>query len=447
MKEAYFKFSCRYSARNTIRLQILRCSFVLGSVFIKPGFLYFMIKILHTADWHLGKWLENYSRLPEQKEVLEEICEIAEREAVDAVLIAGDLFDSFNPSAEALDLFYKTLRRLGNNGRRAVFAIAGNHDQPDRVEAPDHLARECGIIFMGYPNSQVAVCNHEGGLCISKSAPGFIELMLKQGTIPLRIIATPYANEFRLKTWLGNQNPEEELRSLLQQQWQQLADTYCDDKGINILCAHLFFQVKGQPAEEEPEDEKPILHVGGAQAIYSENIPPQVHYTALGHLHRNQVVATEPCPIVYSSSPLSYSFAEAAQEKFVVLLETGIGKKLSYKNIGLTRGKKLLRERFENLEEALLWLQQNQQALVEITMVTDEFLSAKDRKALNASHPGIVNIIPEVKNKAFVLNQKGAIDLNKSVEQLFIEFFHHQKGLQPDNATMALFKEVLGVED
>jgi exonuclease SbcD len=86
------------------------------------------MKILHTADWHLGKWLDNYPRLPEQKEILEEICEIAEHELVDVVLIAGDLFDTFNPSAEAQELFYKTLRRLGNNGKRAVVAIAGNHD-------------------------------------------------------------------------------------------------------------------------------------------------------------------------------------------------------------------------------------------------------------------------------------------------------------------------------
>ena len=112
------------------------------------------MKILHTADWHLGKWLDNVSRLSEQNEVLSEICEVAEKENVDVVLIAGDLFDTFSPSAEAQELFFRTLKRLGCNGRRPVVAIAGNHDQPDRIEAPDHLARECGIIFIGYPNSK-----------------------------------------------------------------------------------------------------------------------------------------------------------------------------------------------------------------------------------------------------------------------------------------------------
>jgi exonuclease SbcD len=406
-----------------------------------------MVRILHTADWHLGKWLENVPRLPEQKEVLDEICGIAEKERIDVVLIAGDLFDTFNPSAEAQELFYRTLRRLGSNGKRAVVAIAGNHDQPDRIEAPDHLARECGIIFIGYPNSKISSCDNEGGLCISKSEEGFIELKLKQCEIPVRIIATPYANEFRLKTYLGNENPEEELRSVLQKKWQDLADKYCDEKGINLLCAHLFFQVKGQAPQDEPDDEKPILHVGGAQAIYSENIPKQMQYVALGHLHRYQVIDTSPCPVVYCSSPLAYSFAEAAQDKYVVVLEAEINQPIKYRKIALSKGKQLLRQRFEKVEEALRWLHDNQQALVEITIVTDDFLSVKDRKAFNETHSGIINIIPEVKNKAFTLNPQGSIDLNKSIEQLFVEYFHHSKGQEPDKATLEIFTEVLGTEE
>ena len=77
---------------------------------------------------------------------------LAEEHNVDAVLIAGDLFDTFNPSTEATELFYRTVHRLSKNGSRAVVAIAGNHDSPDRIEAPDPLARECGIIFIRKSN-------------------------------------------------------------------------------------------------------------------------------------------------------------------------------------------------------------------------------------------------------------------------------------------------------
>ncbi len=113
------------------------------------------MRILHTSDWHLGgKRLEDFPRLEEQQAVMHEICEIAEREKVDVVVVSGDLFDTFNPSTEAIELFYKTLKRLTAGGHRPVIAIAGNHDSPDRIEAPDPLARECGIIFAGYPHSE-----------------------------------------------------------------------------------------------------------------------------------------------------------------------------------------------------------------------------------------------------------------------------------------------------
>src|SRR6476660_3431294 len=98
------------------------------------------MRLLHTADWHLGKKLERFSRLEEQKLALEEIIQIADEQEVDAILIAGDLFDNYNPASEAVELFYKTLKRLSKNGKRAVIAIAGNHDSPDRIEAPDPLA-------------------------------------------------------------------------------------------------------------------------------------------------------------------------------------------------------------------------------------------------------------------------------------------------------------------
>ena len=404
------------------------------------------MKVLHTADWHLGKWLDNFSRLQEQKEVLQEICEIAEAENVDAVLVAGDLYDSFNPSAESQELLYKTLRRLGNNGKRAVIAIAGNHDQPERIEAPDHLAREHGIVFVGYPNTKVPLANGSD-FCITKSEAGFIEIQLQHCQEPLRILVTPYANEFRLKTYLGAEDPEEELRTVLQQNWQQLADKYCDSNGINILCAHLFFMKKGSTPPEEPEDERPILHIGGAQAIYSENIPDQMHYVALGHLHRYQVIDTTPCPIVYSSSPLAYSFAEASQEKHVVIIEAGLNEHLQFRKIALTKGKQLLRKRFDDIDEAIIWLNENSETLVELTIVADEFLAVKDRKRLNDAHHGIVNIIPEIRSKALTLNETGKIDLNKSVEQLFLEYFQHVKGQQPDPNLLQLFKEVLGTTE
>lgn len=400
------------------------------------------MKLLHTADWHLGKRLESFSRIEEQREVMEEICRIADDEAVDAVLVAGDLFDTFNPPAEAVDLFYKTVKRLTNNGNRPVIAIAGNHDSPDRIEAPDPLARECGVLFAGYPHSELSPYELDSGIAILKSEPGFVEIRVPGQAYPMRILLTPYANEFRMKTFLGLENEEAELRNLLQTRWEELTQKYCDDKGINILLAHLFLYPKDETPPEEPADEKPILHVGGAQVIFSENVPAQIQYVALGHLHAQQEVDTYPCPMVYSSSPLSYSFSEANQEKYVMIIDVEPGKPAQNKKKGLTKGKPLFRKRFEDIDTAIIWLQENPDCLLELTIVTEDYLTAQDRKRLNQAHDGIVAIIPEVTNPELLNYLGNTIDLSQNMEQLFTDYFRSRHGQNPNEDLLELFKEI-----
>lgn len=379
---------------------------------------------------------------------MDEICQIANNENVDIVIVSGDLFDTFNPPAEAVELFYKTLKRLTNGGRRPVIAIAGNHDSPDRIEAPDPLARECGIIFGGYPNSEVPVFELETGLKVIVSEEGFIELSIPGKSFPIRLLITPYANEYRLKSYLGEENSEEELRSVLHEKWQKLCNKYCDDKGVNILISHLFMIKKGGVVPEEPEDEKPILHVGGAQAIYSENIPRQIQYTALGHLHRMHKVDDFPSPIYYSGSPISYSFSEANQKKYVLIVDATPGETAKVSEVQLSTVRPLLRKRAYGVDDAIAWLTDNSNALVELTLVTDSYITAKDRRRLNVAHNGIVTIIPEVLNPdLFAESNKKQIDLNQSMESLFNDYFTHIKGQLPNEDIMNLFKEILAEED
>ena len=406
------------------------------------------MRILHTGDWHLGKRLEDFARLEEQQVVMNEICEIADREQADIVLVSGDLYDTFNPPTEAVDLFYRTLKKLTNGGRRPVIAIAGNHDSPDRIEAPDPLARECGIIFAGYPNPLVPLFELETGVKITNIEEGFIELMIPGKDFPVRIMLTPYANEFRLKQFLNAEDSDSELRKVLQNHWQNLADKYCDNKGVNILISHLFMIKKGEPVPEEPEDEKPILHVGGAQAIYTENIPAQIQYTALGHLHRMQKVDDSITTVYYSGSPVSYSFSEANQKKFVLLVDIEPGEKANVRKIELSTVRPLLRKRANGIEEAIEWLSENQEALVELTLVTDTFITPLERRKLNTAHHGIITIIPEVINHDLkVENRQKQIDINRSMESLFSDYFTHEKGQEPNDDIMNIFREILAEED
>jgi exonuclease SbcD len=404
------------------------------------------MKILHTADWHLGKRLGEYSRLPEQEAVLEEICEICEREEVDAVLIAGDLFDTFHPANDAAELLYRTVHRLANQSRRAVVAIAGNHDSPDRVESTDLLARACGIIFQGHPKNQVPLFSTPGGVRVVQASPGFLEIEIPGVDYPLRLLSTPYANEVTLKRYLGT-NKSDALREVLREHWQELSERHCDNRGVNVLMAHLFAASSNGVPPEEPEDEKPVLHVGGISAIEPDTFPQQMQYVALGHLHRYHTVCDTPCPVVYSGTPLGYSFSEVDQVKYVTIVELSPGKAASVTPVALTRGRKLLRKRFSDTDEALEWLQQNPNTFVELTLVSETYIDTKTKKALYEAHSGIVSIIPEITRTSPEIEDKPKINLQDSLATLFANYFTQKRGLEPNEELLVLLKEIIETEE
>ena len=398
------------------------------------------MKILHTADWHLGKRLDRFSRLEEQILVMNEIVEIANEQHVNLVLIAGDLFDNFNPGVEATELFYKTLKRLSLNGKRPVVAISGNHDSPNLIDAPDPLARECGIILIGHPKAEVSPFEVEG-FKIKQSAPGFIEIQLKNQDFPVRILHTPYANEIRLKEYFG-ENKEEELSNVLAENWKTLADEFCDQKGVNLLTAHLYMNKKGAPLLEEPEGEKPIK-IGNADLIYSDIIPAQIQYTALGHLHGCRNIGTEDKPVVYASSPLCYSFSEAGQTKYVSIIDAQPNQKVAFERIPLQNGKSLARKTFNNVETAAEWLTENQNSLVELTLESETFLTAEERKRIYQTHHGIVHLIPKVRNQEFNENELRTVNLNQDIQSLFKDYFKSKNNGQEANEDLInLFNEI-----
>lgn len=402
------------------------------------------MKILHTADWHLGKRLDHFSRFEEQVEVMDEIVKIADEQEVDMVLIAGDLFDTFHPGVEAIELFYKTMKRLSKGGQRPVIAIAGNHDSPSFIDAPDPLARECGIILIGYPQAEVRPFRLEK-FEISKSAAGFIELILRKHAAPVRIIHTPYANELRLKKYFGEQK-EAALNKVLANHWEKIACEFCDNKGVNLLIAHLYMNRRGGTLLEEPEGEKP-LKIGNADMIFSDAIPKQIQYTALGHLHKFNNIGSPEQPVVYASSPLCYSFGEAGQKKQVCIIDTVSGKAVSFERRTLQKGRPLARKKFDDIEKAIHWLRQNTKTLVELTIESESFLKAEDQKRLFQAHEGIIQLIPRVKGSESGRDIQNTINLNQDIYTLFQDYFRSENaGQAPNEELMALFKEVLNLE-
>lgn len=404
------------------------------------------MKILHTADWHLGKRLDRFDRIEEQRAVMDEICQIAETEAVDAVIVAGDLFDTYNPSTEATQLLYKTLKRLTNEGRRPVIAIAGNHDSPERIEAPDPLALECGIIFAGFPHTEVRPFRLESGLEVITSAPGFIELACPGVKFPLRIILAPFASESRLRKDLGAERPEAMMRELLQAQWADLALRYCNAQGANLLVGHLLMMSEGDPLPDEHIDEEKSM--GPTSVVFTQNLPMGIQYAALGHIHTFRNMTGGPCPAVYASSPLAFSFPKRGQNvaaggKNVLIVNLEPGQAAQYRAVPLASGLPLLRRQFQNPQAAVEWLRENQRCYVELSIETEEYISAEDRKRIMTAHSRVVGPIPVFTNQERIAAvHRKSIDMSRSREELFKDYFLHSKGVEANAELMELFREV-----
>ena len=402
------------------------------------------LKILHTADWHIGKRLQEYSRLQEQRDVLNEIVDIANDQHVDLVLVAGDLFDVFHPAHDAHELFYQILYRLSCNGTRPVIAIAGNHDSHLLIEAPLPLSRELGILLLGANHQPSDPIKNAAGISIAIPESGIVLVEWPDGR-KANVIVAPYANEQLLKQYLGEEEREDELRDILKEKWNSLSAKYQTSDSVNLFMGHFFFIREGGSSQEEPESERSILHVGGAQAMFTDHLPDALQYAALGHLHRNQIIDNRRFPVVYSSSRLSYSFGEASQEKCVVLIKAKPGEKVEFENVILKSGFSLERVTFDEQALALEWLEANQESYVELTFITDEGLDSATRKAIMSAHPRIVHLIPQLKNRTTETEKRvEASDLQEDIQTLFKKYYVSQKGLDPNEELMTLFREVLG---
>jgi len=273
------------------------------------------MRILHTADWHLGKNLEGLSRMDEQERFLEDFVHIVKDNNIDLVIIAGDVYDSSNPPARAEKMFYDTLKKISANGERMTLVISGNHDNPERLVAAGPLAREHGIIMVGTPKSIVEVGEY-GRNKVLNSGEGFIELDIN-GEKSV-ILTVPYPSEKRLNEVLYGAMDETEDRiksysDRIKLLFDSLKGNFKEDT-INLVVSHLF-----ATGAENTGSERNI-ELGGSFIVDKECFPEEAQYIALGHIHKPMILPGTNKKIRYAGSPLQYNKKEISFVKKVVLL-------------------------------------------------------------------------------------------------------------------------------
>jgi len=404
------------------------------------------MRILHTADWHLGKKLDNFSRHEEQELILKEIIQIANEKDVDIVIIAGDLFDNFNPSNASLELYYYSLKALTGNGKRPVFAIAGNHDSPDKINTTDVLARSLGIYCFGNPKQELQEMRTNSYFSITKTDNDFTEVKFNNYDYPLRLIHTPYANEQRLKESFDFNNEEWELNLALKNHWESLSKKYCDSSGVNILMSHLFMIPTSYTLEEfkEPDGERP-LQLGNASLITADTVPNEIQYVALGHLHKYIHWKRANTDFVYSGSPLIYSFSEAMQEKHVIIVDIEPENQAQIQKIALQKGRNVRRMMDNSVEEAIKRIKNYPDDLLELTLKTDSYINQEELQQLREAHDYIIRLIPQPKIESEEKDWTSENAKEQNINNLFEAFFEAEKGIKPNEEILSLFKEIVNL--
>lgn len=260
-------------------------------------------RILHTADWHLGKSLNDQERHEEHRLFLDWLLGVVVGEKVDAVVVAGDIFDTANPSTAAEALYYDFVARLYATTPASLVVIAGNHDSASHLEAPRSPL-------------QVLRTHVAGALA---EAPADRVLLLPKDSPKVAIAMVPFLRERDLRLAVGGET-ERDIRTQLKAGIEACyrataAAARGVAKGVPVVAmGHL--TVDGA----ETSDSEREIHVGGLGAVGHAVFPSDFAYVALGHLHRPQAPDKQG-RVRYAGSPFPLSFSEVGDRKEVRLLD------------------------------------------------------------------------------------------------------------------------------
>ncbi len=372
------------------------------------------MKLLHLADLHIGKRVNEFSMLEEQKEILEQILDMAKEQQADGVLIAGDIYDKPLPSGEAVavvDWFFTSLSRMGI----PVFAISGNHDSPERVAYGADLFERNGIYLAGQPKRQLYRA----------------ELADEFG--PVHIYFLPFLREAHVRAMF----PGERFDTLTDAVKRLLEEQEVDEESRNVILVHQFLAGGSVSGSEEA-----AVSVGGLDSL-DVRVLDRFDYAALGHLHGAQRVGRDT--VRYSGSPLKYSFSEVLQEKSVTLVELREKGNIQITLLPLTPRRDLRRIRgpLAELLSPEVVSQGNPEDYLQVVLTDeDELLDVMNR--VRAVYPNVMRL--EFDNcRSRQEEAGGQISLEGRQDwELFADFYELQNGRRPDEEQLELVKELLG---
>ena len=399
------------------------------------------MRILHTADWHLGKNLERLSRMDEQEKFLEDFVDIVKDNCIDLVIIAGDVYDSSNPPARAEKMFYDTLKKLSDEGERMTLVISGNHDNPERLIASSPLARDHGIVMVGTPKSIVPAGEY-GKNKVLNSGEGFVEIEIR-GEKAI-VLTVPYPSEKRLNEVLYHTMEEENSRAKSYSErikllFDSLKENFREDT-INIAVSHLF-----ATGAENTGSERNI-ELGGSFIVDKECFPKEAQYIALGHIHKPMILPGCNKRVRYSGSPLQYNKKEINFEKKCFIVDLKPKEEPIIEEVKFKVYKPIEVWKCNSVEEAIAKCEENKdrECWVYLEIKTDRFLREDEINRMKKLKGDIIEILPKIDLEEEELPY--GYFKEKSFQELFSSFYEKERGVKPEGELMELLLNIVKEE-
>ncbi len=374
------------------------------------------MKILHTSDLHIGKKLMGRERFPEYRAIFSELAEACDRENVELVLIAGDVFDTYTPSAEAEEIFYRGIKELSK--RCAVLVISGNHDDYVRLTAASALAEEQNIYIIGN-NLTPVNCAKRGEVYPVKSGNGWV--IFEGRGERVYINALPYPNEARFKEGRSDETFGEKMT-----RWISCGEEGKTENIPSVFLSHIFVS-GGKVSDSERE-----IDLGGARVV-PVSLLPDCDYCALGHLHRRQRLADN---VFYSGAPMQFSFDECGAVKSVNVFDLTSEGVTNFKQVELSSARKLIRLQANGVEEGAKLLTANKECYVELTLNLNAPMTSQENSVLH-EHENLISLkveVQSIENTFEVISNK-----NKSSSQLFSDYYKLRYGADVPKELLELF--------
>lgn len=373
------------------------------------------MKILHTADWHLGKIVQGTSMLEDQAYILQQLLVKIDELEPDVIIVAGDLYDRSIPPVEAVKVFDDILISIVKERNIPLLAIAGNHDSTSRVNFGTSFFSDSDLYIQGKLNESMK------------------PVILEDKFGPVAFYLIPFADTQEVRYVFD----DAEVRTN-QQAMERIIQAIDEPKMRSVSIAHAFVTKNGEEKMNMDDSERPIS-IGGSECVDSA-LFKQFNYTALGHLHQAHFVEHEK--IRYSGSPLKYSVSEENHKKGFLMVDLKEDGSVEVEQHSLLPKRDLRRVKGYMSEILEMPLSED---YVYVTLL-DETVILTPMEKIRTVFPNAMHV-----ERPIIRNEKDIAPIGESKQamdttSLFNAFYNEILGNEPDDVMRTLFDELLDEE-